>query len=569
MALRELRINNVAVIEQATVSLDDGFVVLTGETGAGKSVCLQALRAALGEKIDAGLLRNGAASATVSAVFDEPPGAVTDVLVALGIEVGDLLTVTREITPSRSSFRVNGALVPAAVVKQIAAELVEITAQGVSARIYRHDWQRALIDRAGGAGTQPLLDEVRRAMQRRGAAQTKLDAAQANAQAGAGELAQARQVVEDVGHLKLEIGERELLFTERGRLRHAASIGLSAHALHQAISGDDGALGVVDTLTRAVSDADAVREFSAEVDTVCSDVDAVIARLREIGREARRAGDTVVVDAQRLAEVEERLDVIARVERRFGSVEAALEELSRAEELLASNADPGKVVEQARQELETAQRDLAVAAAALSRARRATAKSLQKDVTANLRLLDLPHARFAVEISQSDDAGGVEIDGRMVRCTGDGADDIDFRLSTNKDSVPMPIGAGPSGGELSRLVLALGAVVSDSCPTLVLDEVDAGVGGETAAHVGEMLAAMGERRQVVAITHRAEIAARAGAHLQASKAEKAGRATTTVSIVDGDSRIEEMARLLSGRQTAAARSRAAELLAEGGQSEAS
>ena len=173
MALRELRINNVAVIEQANVSFEDGFVVLTGETGAGKSVCLQALRAVLGEKVESGLLRTGTSAATVGAVFDEIPAAVSEMVSGLGIDVGDLLTLAREITTARSTFRINGALVSAAVVKQVATELVEVTAQGVSSRLYRHDWQRALIDRAG-VRTQPVLADMRQSMQQFNLAQESL-----------------------------------------------------------------------------------------------------------------------------------------------------------------------------------------------------------------------------------------------------------------------------------------------------------------------------------------------------------------------------------------------------------
>jgi DNA repair protein RecN (Recombination protein N) len=290
-----------------------------------------------------------------------------------------------------------------------------------------------------------------------------------------------------------------------------------------------------------------------------------MARLREISHDARNAAENVVVDAQRLAWVEERLDVLARVERRFGSVDEAVSALTAAQELLASSAAPETVLAQARRNAEETERKVGEVAATLRAIREKAAKALQKEVTENLQLLDLPHARFVIELAQTGDPEGVEVDGRRVRCTSDGADDVDFRLSTNKDSLPMPIGNGPSGGELSRLVLALGAVVADACPTLVFDEVDTGVGGETAARVGEMLAAMGSRRQVIAITHRAEIAARAKAHLQVTKSEKAGKSASTVTAVDGALRIEEMARLLSGRQTKAAVSRATELLDEGGQ----
>jgi DNA repair protein RecN (Recombination protein N) len=565
MPLRELRINNFAVIAQANVSLEDGFVVLTGETGAGKSVCLQALRAVMAEKADATLLRHGSLAATVSAVFDEVPAAVTESVAALGIDPGDMITISREISPTRSSFRINGALVSAAVVKQVTGDLVEVTAQGVSSRIYRSDWQRALLDRAAGPSAEAVLDQMRDAFRERNRARESLAAAEARALASADEVIRATQIVEDLEKLKLESGERDRLLVERGQLRHASSIATAARTLHHAISGDEASTGAIDVLTRAAADAEAVREFSPDVDAVCTEVSEAMARLREISHDARNAAENVVVDSQRLAWVEERLDAIARVERRFGSVEEAVTALAAAQELLASSAAPEAVLAQARANAEETERKVGDAAATLRGMRKKTAKALQKEVTGNLQLLDLPHARFVIEIAETNDPEGVEVDGRRVCCTSDGADDIDFRLSTNKDSLPMPLGNGPSGGELSRLVLALGAVVADNCPTLVFDEVDTGVGGETAARVGEMLAAMGSRRQVIAVTHRAEIAARAQAHLQVTKSEKAGKATSTVATVDGALRIEEMARLLSGRQTKAAVSRATELLDEGGQ----
>ncbi len=186
-------------------------------------------------------------------------------------------------------------------------------------------------------------------------------------------------------------------------------------------------------------------------------------------------------------------------------------------------------------------------------------------MTAELRALELPHARFRVILTRSLDVDGVDTgDGTPVRCGPAGIDEVDFRLAPNRDSVPMPLDEGPSGGELGRLALALSAVVSeDDAPVLVLDEVDTGIGGETAARVGDVLARIGRGRQVIAITHRPEIAARAATHLTITKADRPGGPQATAAVVTGDERVSEIARLMSGRTTAAALIRAAELLEEG------
>jgi DNA repair protein RecN (Recombination protein N) len=251
--------------------------------------------------------------------------------------------------------------------------------------------------------------------------------------------------------------------------------------------------------------------------------------------------------------------------RRHGSLEAALVELDRAIALVAGvDGEAGSIggLEAAAEAGRTA---AGAAAASLSSARAAAARRLERAITTELRSLELPHARFRVVLTRSLDVDGVDTgDGTPVRCGPAGIDDVDFRLAPNRDSVPMPLDEGPSGGELGRLALALSAVVTeDDAPVLVLDEVDTGIGGETAARVGDVLARIGRTRQVIAITHRPEIAARAAAHLTITKLDRPGGAQATARPVNGSERVREIARLMSGRTTEAALTRAAELLAEG------
>jgi DNA repair protein RecN (Recombination protein N) len=298
---------------------------------------------------------------------------------------------------------------------------------------------------------------------------------------------------------------------------------------------------------------------------IIEDASEIIDRLRDLALDARRHVDEIVVDEARLGAVEERLDLLTRVIRRHGSLDAALGELERATVLVAGIDGEGGNLAVLEAASGARRAEAGAAAAVLSAARSAAARRLERAITSELRSLELPHARFRVVLSRSLDVDGVDTgDGTPVRCTPAGVDDVDFRLAPNRDSVPMPLDEGPSGGELGRLALALSAVVSeDEAPVLVLDEVDTGIGGETAARVGDVLARIGRTRQVIAVTHRPEIAARAGWHLTITKRDLPGGAEARAAAVAGEDRVREIARLMSGRTTEAALTRAAELLDEG------
>jgi DNA repair protein RecN (Recombination protein N) len=568
MPLAELRVANLAVVRSARLEPGPGgLVALTGETGAGKTVCIAALRVVLGGRFDPELVRSGAEAASVAAVFDDVPAAVRVRLESLGIPDDDLLTLSRELPRGgRGACRVNGALVSAATLREIGDALVEVTGQGESHRLLRPARQRELLDAFGGAALLGLRAEVGVAVRRWREAEEALSRAAESARAGVAEVERAREVVADLGLLDLREGEDDELAAERLRLRHAAGLAAAAEAVHAACQGGDDSLGAADILAAAAEDGRSLRGVDPTVDGLVSQADDLVERLRDLGAGARRSADAFVVDEARLAAVEERLDVLDRVKRRHGgSIAAALDALAAAAELCASaDAGAGGL---GRLEAAVAERRAEVAslAARLSEARARAAARLEKEVTARLHQLRLPHGRLRVVLSRTPDPTGVELDGARVACAAHGADEVEFRLATARDGMPLPLAQGPSGGELSRLALALRAVVAlaDDCPTLVLDEVDTGLGGETAARVGEVLAAIGETRQVVAITHRAEIAARATGHLRVLRAERDGRPETSVAAVAGEERVAEIARLMSGRTTEAALARARELLEEG------
>ena len=564
MALRELRVSNLAVIEEARLSFDDGFSVLTGETGSGKSMCVNALRAALGGRLEPETVRSGATAVRVAAVFDNPSVRLRARRAELGIPDDDLITLSREVPVSgRATCRVDGALVSQAVLRELGDLCVDVTAQGTSHRMLRRSWQRDVLDAFAGqegatarAGTTDAVKAWR-------AATDAVIAARRAASTGAAELQRARDLVDDLVPIGIRPGEDAELNAERLRLRHAARIAGTSLALADASGGDEHS--AADRLAAAIGAGTDLAAVDPALATLLEDADALVDGLRELALDARRHAEEISVDEARLTEIEERLDTLTRVIRRHGSLEAALVELERAASLVATIDGESGAVGSLEASADAHRSEAGKAAAALSALRASAARRLERAVTAELRALELPHARFRVILTRSLDVDGVDTgDGTPVRCGPAGIDEVDFRLAPNRDSVPMPLDEGPSGGELGRLALALSAVVSeDDAPVLVLDEVDTGIGGETAARVGDVLARIGRGRQVIAITHRPEIAARAATHLTITKADRPGGPHATAAVVTGDERVSEIARLMSGRTTAAALIRAAELLEEG------
>ena len=564
MALRELRVSNLAIIEEARLAFDDGFTVLTGETGSGKSMCVNALRAALGGRLEPDAVRSGAVAARFAAVFDDPSPRLRARRAELGIADDDLLTLSREVPASgRATCRVDGALVSQAVLRELGELCVDVTAQGTSHRMLRRSWQRDLLDAFGGRESAVARAATAAAVQSWRAAVDALASARNAASTGAAELQRARDLVDDLGPIGIRPGEDAELQAERLRLRHAARIAESAVALAEASGGDEHS--AADRLAEAIARGADLAAVDPGLATLLEDADALVDRLRELGLDARRHAGEIVVDDARLTAVEERLDTLARITRRHGSLEAALKNLDRASALVSSIDGEVGSIGSLEAAAEARRSEAATAAATLSAARTSAARRLERAVTAELRSLELPHARFRAVLTRTMDVGGVDTgDGTPVRCGLSGIDEVDFRLAPNRDSVPMPLDEGPSGGELGRLALALSAVVSeDDAPVLVLDEVDTGIGGETAARVGDVLARIGRTRQVIAITHRPEIAARAASHLTITKTDRSGGPTAIAAAVSGPERIREIARLMSGRTTDAALTRAAELLEEG------
>jgi DNA repair protein RecN (Recombination protein N) len=550
--LRELRIRNLAIIESIAVPYGPGLNVLTGETGAGKSILIDAILLVRGGRAQADIIRTDAESATVEAVFDLTTAAGA-VLAEAGVAASadEPLVVRREINRSgRHRAFVNDAAVTVGLLERLGDELVEVHGQHEHQRLLAPQAQLDLLDRFSSAEelrarVEDLHGKYRAAMD----ATDKMRGAERD-RAQREDL--LRFQLSELDAARLRPGEEEELRVERRRLQHAERF---AAALDEvgALLRDDGDAAMA-RLARAARVLRDVGRLDPAFAAPAEGVDAALAQVEEALIAVRELRDALVFDPGRLEALDDRLEAITRLKRKYGDTEEAmlavrdgaaaeLERLERHEELFSAEE----------RRLTELRAELATAAAALSGRRRRAATRLEAEAQRELRSLGMQRARFEVAVERLPEN---EISTR-------GADRVELRFSANPGEEVRPLARIASGGELSRTMLALTTVLSaaDGAPGMIFDEIDAGVGGSAAAVVADKLARAAAARQVLCVTHLAAVAARASTHVVVSKMVRAGRTRAAVSVVDGEARVAEVARMLGGdRPTETALRHARELL---------
>ena len=547
--LAELRVQGLAVIADARVELTSGLNVLTGETGAGKSLLVDALALLLGERAESELVRRGASRAVVEGAFDVGArghggtGALTAVLDRAGIEPEDgRLILKREVQAAgRSRAWVNGSPVTVAVLSELGRLLVDLHGQHETQSLLREGAQRAILDAFAEAdGEAGAVAEAFDERQRLTAEREGIVARRADALKRADYL---RHVAEEIGRAAPKPGELEALEDESRRLGHAEELGRTAVELADLLDGDDRAaghvLGHVGRLLAALERIDA--RGSAGWREM---LDAAALNVDELARAVRDYAESLELDPARLMAVESRREVLARLDRKYGPglerVLATGDEARRELSLLdTADADLSEL-DRAIAEIE---RTFVERCKALGARRRSAARRLGVAVSKHLGELGMPGGSFRVALDR------IEPPGRH------GAEAVAFRCTLNPGLGERPVAKAASGGELSRLMLALKVELArhDRVPTLVFDEVDAGIGGHVADRVAEALGRVGELHQVLVITHLAPIAAAAARHLIVAKGGEGGLAQTDVMTAHGEDRVEEIARMLGGAPTTARR----------------
>lgn len=550
--LTELRIRNVAIIESVTLPLAPGFNVLSGETGAGKSIIVGALGLLLGERGSADLVRTGADRAVVEGVFDttglpEVPAQLDE----RGIDVENGLVVLRREVSATGKGRawINGTTVTAGVLASIGRLLVNLHGQHESQSLLHEESQRAVLDGFGGASdTARAVREAHAALT---ALREEVAALSARRDAALRHADYLRHVVRELEEARLTAGEESRLTDEARRLAHAEDLRAHVAQVREAMeAGESAALRQLAAARRALL---AAQRLDPTVDAMLENLDAGVVALEELARDVLAYETTLERDPERLATIEQRLDVYHRLTRKHGgSVESALETLreSRAELDVVDTADADLTTLAAR--VRGAEQALEAAASALSAKRQEAAGRLAAAVDRLLPELGLPDGRLTVRLARRESIGAT------------GAEDVEFHVALNVGHEARPLARVASGGELSRVMLALKTILArlDRVPTLVFDEVDAGIGGAVALRIGDTLRRLSAERQVFVITHLAQIAARAHHHIVVAKGPREGVTTADISVADGDMRIAELARMLGGDpEREVSRAHARELLA--------
>ena len=549
--LIELRIQNFAVIDRLTVHLEPGLNVLTGETGAGKSIVVGALSLLLGGRASAEVVRTGAEKATIEGVFDVARhSAVLSLLADQGLEAEDgLLILRREVAAEgRSRAWVNGAATTAGFLGDLGRHLVDLHGQHEHQTLLRTEEQRAILD--AFAGATPLAGELREAHARWQRTRRALDELEARRREVEQRADFLRFQAEEIEKAELQPDEEDALEEEANRLEHAEDLARLSGRLHQALYAAE------DSVTSTLGDLRRVLDHLIRIDATQQEASELLEgayyNLEELGRRMGEYSALVEHDPARLDEIRRRQDLIFRLKTKYGPELADVIETGRRAREELDVLDSGALDRrQLEKEAEAARGAVEELAARLSERRQEAASRLAEEVGRILPDLGLAGGRFEVALTELDEIGA------------DGAEAVEFRIALNAGFEPRPLSRVASGGELSRVMLALKTILArlDAVPSLVFDEIDTGIGGQVGHRVGEKLREVADHHQVFVITHLAQIACRADHHLLVEKGESEGVTATRVMPLDMGRRVSELARMLGGDpESAASLEHARELL---------
>lgn len=550
--LTELRIRNFAIIDSLALPLEPGLNVLSGETGAGKSIIVGALGLLLGERASADLVRSGAERATVEGVFDVSGAPELAALAdERGVEIEEgILVLKREVAAAgRGRAWANGATVTAGVLAELGRRLVNLHGQHDAQTLLDSDSQRTILDAFGGADSQ--AGSVRRAHEELSLVTRQIEqltTRRADIERRADYL---RHVVDEIEKARLGAGEDVKLQDEARRLENADELRTLSTGLNDLLAGDEaGALHRLDAVRRTLA---GILRIDSSVAPMQDLLDTAYYALEELSRAADAYGGEVDLDPARLGEVRQRRDLLYGLLKKYGPTLDRVIETGAASRTELDTIDSAgfdlAALEGRRREAESS---LAADAGKLSEMRAMAARKLAKAVVPLLKELGMPDGRFSVALIPRDTPAA------------DGAEAIEFRVALNVGHEERPLSRVASGGELSRVMLALKTILAklDAVPTLVFDEVDAGIGGRVGLQVGDTLRKVARDHQVFAISHLPQIAARAHHHIVVSKGAKGGVTTADISVLGGTDRVAEIARMLGGDpESKLSRAHARELLA--------
>ncbi|WP_405849307.1 DNA repair protein RecN [Streptomyces sp. NBC_01518] len=566
-----MRIRSLGVIDDAVVELSPGFTAVTGETGAGKTMVVTSLGLLLGGRADPALVRIGAKHAVVEGRISVPPGA-SAVLRAeeAGAELEDgTLLISRTVSAEgRSRAHLGGRSVPVGVLAELADELVAVHGQTDQQGLLKQSRQRQALDRyAGDAVTGPLT-KYAEAYRRLRAVAVELDEITTRARERAQEADMLRYGLDEIAGVEPRPGEDVELAAEAERLGHAEALASAATAAHAALAGnpeDPEGIDAATLVAGAQRALEAVRSHDSELASLTDRIGEIGILLGDVAGELAGYADDLDADPLRLAAVEERRAALNALTRKYGEdITAVLAYAEQGASRLTELDGDDERIDELTAERDALRGELGGLAQALTDARTEAAERFAAAVTAELASLAMPHARVSFDIRQTEDPEGVEVGGRAVAYGPSGVDEVELLLAPHPGAPPRPIAKGASGGELSRVMLAVEVVFAgtDPVPTYLFDEVDAGVGGKAAVEIGRRLAKLAKTAQVVVVTHLPQVAAFADRQLLVEKTNDGSVTRSGVKVLEGEDRVRELSRMLAGQEDSeTARAHAEELLA--------
>ncbi len=560
--LQELTIRDFAIIDRLSISFDNGFNVLTGETGAGKSIIIDALGTLRGERPDPSFVRAGSTLARVEGIFsfDDCPD-LAPLLDEYGLrdDGDDQLIVTREINAQsgRSVARINGRAVNNAVLREIGGRLVDIHGQHEGVSLFNTRTHLEIVDRFGNL--LPLRAEVAELVEQLREVRGRLDELRRSELRRQDRIDELRYQIDEIEAARLRVGEEAELARERTLLQNSARVTELVSSAYAALAAGDeagsGAQSAIDLLGQAVAAIADLARLDTAADALLEQANDVLFRIEDLAATLREYRDALEFDPGRMQEIEERFLMLRSLQRKYG-VETAAELLRSVEQAgteLEQLEHSAEYLADLEQQEAALLRSLGTKAGELSRQRRATGEQLSRRIEQSMADLAMPQVKFDLQIEHAPDARGVVVasengNGARVACDKSGVDRVEFMIAPNPGEPLKPLARIASGGESARLLLAMKSILSsvDDVPALVFDEVDVGVGGRAGGVVGEKLWSMTGNHQVICITHLPQVAAFGDAHFTIRKLVEQGRTRSTVTPLGWDDRVDEIAEMLDG-----------------------
>lgn len=529
--LLELRVKNLALIEKAEVSFSEGLNILTGETGAGKSIIIGSVNMALGGKVSRDMIRQGAEYAYVELIFSVEEPDKRERLAELDVELPEdgTLIISKKIMPARSISKINDETVTAGRLKEITSLLIDIHGQHEHQSLLYKSKHLQILDEYAKAQTAPIKAQVAAGYQQYQHLLKKMDEMNLDQESRLREADFLRYEIEELEQAGLKEGEEEELAAQYRRLNHAQKIMESLSAAYQAIDSEQ--------IGRALRDVSQAAEYDEALRGIRDQLFDAEAILSDVVRDITGYMDDFSFDEEQFRIIEDRLDLIHNLQAKYGSTTRAIKEsLEKKKERLDELENFDLLKQRLEKEFASCQGKLDSFCSQLSQARQQAARGLTEAIRQGLEDLNFIDVRFEMEFR------------RLEQYTAGGYDEAEFLISTNPGMPVRPLGAVASGGELSRIMLAIKAVLADTddIPSLIFDEIDTGISGRTAQMVSEKLAYIAGSHQVICITHLPQIAAMADAHFEIAKAAAEGSTTTTIRQLSEDEMVAELARLLGG-----------------------